>query len=85
MSLTGSQLHHLAEAIRRGYTRDELHRLVRICLDEDFDALVADKAYATQVFELVEWANRRGRALGLLRCANVIAVLQLREGADFQR
>lgn len=69
MSLTGSQLHRLAEAIRHGYTRDELRRLVRICLDEDFDALVADKPYATQVFELVEWANRRGAALDLLRCA----------------
>lgn len=26
-------------------------------MDEDFDALVAEKAYAAQVFELVEWAT----------------------------
>lgn len=69
MPLTGSQLQRLAEAIQSGYTRDELHRLVRICLEEDFDALVSNKAYATQVFELVEWASRQGRTGNLLRCA----------------
>ena len=69
MTLTGPQIERITEAIRRAYSRDELRRAVLVCMDEDFDSLVSEKAYAAQVFELVAWANRQSRAVDLLRCA----------------
>lgn len=68
MSLAGPQIDRIAEAIRQAYTRDELRRVVKVCLDEDLDALVPDKAFSDQVFLLVEWANRKDRALELVWC-----------------
>lgn len=69
MTLTGSQIERIAEAIQNAYSRDELRRVVLACMDKEFDGLVADKAYAAQVFDLVQWANRQSRAMDLLYCA----------------
>ncbi len=69
MSLSGSQLERVTQALRSAYTRDELRAVLRVCMEEDFDDLVADKAFAAQVFDLVRWAERYGRVEQLVRCA----------------
>jgi formylglycine-generating enzyme required for sulfatase activity len=71
MTLTGAQLGRIHEVLLAAYSRDELLRLVRVRMDGvDFTHHVtAEKAFADQVFEFIEWANRQERALELLRCA----------------
>ena len=68
--LTGTQLDRIHRVLLAAYNRDELRRMVMVCMDADFDALVPDKAFSAQVFELVQWANRQGRVLELVQCAH---------------
>jgi formylglycine-generating enzyme required for sulfatase activity len=68
MSVTGPQLDRITEAILAAYSRDELRRVLHMCMDIDFDAIAPDKGFAVQVYELAQWANRRDRALELLEC-----------------
>jgi len=69
MPLTGPQMEQVANAITDAYTRAELKRVVRVCMGENFDALVSDGPFSQQVFELVDWANRKNRAAELIACA----------------
>jgi hypothetical protein len=55
-----SDLGRMQRAIQRAYSRAELRVLVHACLHEDFDALVADKTYAEQIYDLLLWCDRRG-------------------------
>ncbi len=68
MPYTGSQIARITDTVLAAYTCDEVRRAVRTCLDWDFDALVADKAFEIQVDELVRWADRDYKALDLVRC-----------------
>ena len=64
----GSQSERLHSAILAAFNREELRRIMRTCMDENFDHLVADKAFQDQVFELIEWASSRQRLPVLVRC-----------------
>lgn len=64
----GALLARLAEAIQGAYDRDELRRALRLGMNETLDALVADRSFQHQVFELIEWAERRGRLEELVAC-----------------
>ena len=52
----------------RGFTRDELRRVVALCLHESFDAVASDKPVDDQAFEIVQWAVRKGRLQALADC-----------------
>lgn len=68
MSHSGNDLAQIQQAILAGYTRNELHHVLRTCMDEQFDNLVAGAEFSTQVFLLVEWAERRGYLSTLVGC-----------------
>jgi len=70
MTLTGAQLSRIHKAILDAYDRDELRQMILTCMNENFSRHVSpEKRFSAQVFEFVEWANRQGRVLELLRCA----------------
>ncbi|MFO7631049.1 MAG: effector-associated domain EAD1-containing protein, partial [Caldilinea sp.] len=62
MTLTGSQISHLLEALLAAYPRlDDLRMMVRVELDENLDAIAGGGALRGVTFSLIEWANRSGR------------------------
>lgn len=67
--LSGSQVQRIKEAIVGGYDLDELRSMVRTHLDESLSHLVGGGPLDTQVFALIEWAERTGRVLELVRAA----------------
>jgi hypothetical protein len=71
MPLTGSQIGRIQNALLAAFDRNELRRVLRVCLEVSLDAVTSDKlSYRALVFELVEWADRAGRVLELLNCAH---------------
>jgi hypothetical protein len=70
MPLTGSQLNRIHHAVLGAYTRDELKRTLRICMDASFDEYAPEKGFADQVWALLEWAVRQDRVKDLVRCAH---------------
>lgn len=69
MRLTGVQVKLLQDALLDAYDRDTLRQMLRICLDLDYDSLVSDGAFANQVYELIQWAERHSRTSDLIECA----------------
>ena len=69
MSLTGSQIGRIHAALVSAYGRDEFRRVVKVCMDVDFDAIAPEKGFSDQVFHLVRWADQQGRSLELVKCA----------------
>ena len=53
MSIPGHLYQDLHAALLAAFTRDELSRLVRTRLDENFEALTADKNLSAQVDEVL--------------------------------
>ncbi|MFN8465487.1 MAG: effector-associated domain EAD1-containing protein [Caldilineaceae bacterium] len=70
MPLSGSQLDQIHRAIVTAYTRDELRRVVRVCMDLSYDDYAPDKGFADQLWALIEWAVRQDRVKDLIRCAH---------------
>ncbi len=68
MSHSGNDLVQIQQAILAGYTRSELRVVLRSCMDENLDALVSATDFSDQVFQLVEWAERRGCLSVLVGC-----------------
>jgi len=69
MELTGPEIAQVTDAILAAYSREELRILLLTCMDEDLDSLVQPNALKIEVFHLVEWANRTGRVVELIRHA----------------
>lgn len=60
--LTGAEYQELQKALLSAFrSNDELTRLVRFHLGENLAAIVAPGALASVVFELIQWAESRGR------------------------
>jgi len=71
MLLEGSQLSRITDALLAAYTYDELRRMLKELMNVDFSHLTAaEKTFAAQVFELVEWFDRQGRLVDLVRNAH---------------
>jgi formylglycine-generating enzyme required for sulfatase activity len=64
----GKLLARTLTAIQGAYSRDELRRALRLGMNENLDALVADKPFGDQVFQLLDWAERRNRLKELVAC-----------------
>lgn len=69
MALSGSQIGRIHGTICTAYSRSELRRAVKICMDVDFDAITPDSTFEDQVFHLVRWADTQGRTPEFVRCA----------------
>src|SRR5437764_12834697 len=68
MALNGQQLEMLMRAILSGFNASDLEQLVRFELNERLDSLVAtNNAFMNVVFNLIEWAENRGRTEELIR------------------
>jgi hypothetical protein len=68
MTLNGQQLLKLQNAILSGFNASDLEQLVRFELNERLDSLVATHgAFTNVVFELIQWAETRGRTAELIR------------------
>jgi hypothetical protein len=62
MKLSGAQYQELQQAFLSAFrSNDELTRMVRFHLGESLAAIVAPGALAAVVFELIQWAESRGR------------------------
>lgn len=68
MSVARPLLQRAHSAILASISRDELRRILAFSFGQDFDTLVAQTAYADQVFELLRRSERSGNLLPLLRC-----------------
>lgn len=69
MKLSGEQVKLLQDSLLEAYDRDSLRRMMRICMEADFDDLVPNAAFTHQVYALIEWAEKRGHLQDLIRCA----------------
>jgi eukaryotic-like serine/threonine-protein kinase len=69
MRLTSPQIERIQQTIGHAYNREEFRRALRLCMDESFDYHVPDKAFADQLWALIEWADRQGLVMDLVRCA----------------
>ncbi|HAJ38786.1 MAG TPA: hypothetical protein DCL15_24225 [Chloroflexi bacterium] len=67
MTLTGSQIAQLLDALLAAYPRrDNLRMLVRVELDENLDAIAGGDTLRAVAFSLIEWAQRTGRTADLI-------------------
>jgi hypothetical protein len=65
MALTLSQRRQLQAALLAAFSLDELRRLVRFVLDVDLEAISAGDL-EQRVFEVVDYAEQRGRVADLV-------------------
>jgi len=61
MELDGQIVEELQKAILGAFTAPELTRLVRTDLNENLDAISNSNNFTEVVFDLITWADRRGR------------------------
>lgn len=67
MTLAGSQIAQLLEALLAAYPRrDDLRMLVRVELNENLDAIAGGDTLRAVAFSLIEWAQRTGRTAELI-------------------
>ena len=66
MSLTGLQSQQLQSALLAAFDEDGLRRLITFELGEDLDVLVGKGPLNQRVFDLVAWAEKRGKVQALL-------------------
>jgi small GTP-binding protein len=69
MSLSGSQIKILMDALLSAFDFDSLRMVVRFHLDEDLDRIVAGNNFREVVFNLITWAERTDRVEELVRGA----------------
>lgn len=69
-TLTGSQVKQIQVAIMAGYDPDSLRSMVRIYLDRNLHEIVSGDNFDRQVVTLIEWFERRGQMLDLVRAAH---------------
>jgi hypothetical protein len=74
-NISGPDLGRLQDAMLDQFSEDELRQLVRTGLDKNYEAVAGGPNYAARVFDLLDWARRRG-LLGKL----VVAAAQARPG-----
>jgi hypothetical protein len=67
--LRGAQLQAALKAFTAAFDRQSLKKMLSIRLNENLDAIVAEDSLETQVYELLEWARRRGLMTELLQAA----------------
>lgn len=67
--LTGRQHRQLSDALLNAFSGSELQQLVRVGLEENLNAIAGGSNLSETVFNLIEWAERRGRTAALLRAA----------------
>ena len=67
MKLAGSQIAQLLDALLDAYPRrDDLRIMMRVELDENFDAIAGGDTLRAAAFSLIEWAQRTGRTEELI-------------------
>ena len=67
MKLAGSQIAQLLDALLDAYSRrDDLRIMMRVELDENFDAIAGGDTLRAAAFSLIEWAQRTGRTEELI-------------------
>jgi hypothetical protein len=59
-NISGPDLGRLQEAVLDQFSEDELKQLVRTGLDKNYEAVAGGSNYAARVFDLLDWARRRG-------------------------
>jgi hypothetical protein len=67
MPLTGDQARQLHDAILSAFSRSDLEQLIRHELNEGLDAIAGSGPLSEVVFELILWADQRGRTEELIR------------------
>src|SRR5262249_48070750 len=67
MPLNGDQAQKLHDAIVDHFDRPGLERLVRFGLNERLDRISSDGPLDTVVFNLIQWADQRGRMTDLIQ------------------
>ena len=66
MALTASQLDQLHRTLLEAFTRDEMRRLLRVCIGVNFDHVItSNKPFVDQVWDLAVLADQQGRAIEL--------------------
>jgi len=70
MNLTGEQTEQLQNAFLNTYNRGDLEQFVSFKLNEQLDSITHGGDMRQTVFELIEWAKRRGRLADLIQAAN---------------
>lgn len=69
MRFSGSQVEKIHGAILDGYNHSGLAQALRFKLNVDFEQIVTVAPFSEQVFELIAWAERQGRAEELVAAA----------------
>ena len=69
MNITGEQYRRLQQALLSAFNRSELEELLMFRLNESLDAIVGASDLTSTVFQLIRWAQARGRLSELIAAA----------------
>ena len=70
MALGSKEFQEIQAALLDGYgDLFDLRQMVRFGLDDSLDAIAGGRNLTEQIFNLIEWADRKGRVLDLVRSA----------------
>ncbi len=70
MALSGKEFKQIQSALEDGYREQfDLRQMVRFGLDESLDGIAAGRTVTERIFSLIDWADRTGRTLDLIRSA----------------
>ncbi|MEZ4710850.1 MAG: toll/interleukin-1 receptor domain-containing protein [Caldilineaceae bacterium] len=70
MKLSGAEYKQLQEALLAAFpTQDELEEMVSLELEENLNAIAGGRNLRAVVFNLIQWAEARGRTQELIDCA----------------
>lgn len=69
MALSPEKFKEIEDALRQAYNEAELRRMVRLGFDENLDNIAGGRNLSELRFNLIDWAERTGRELDLVRCA----------------
>ena len=69
MKLTGKQLKQLHDALLGAFSLADLQQMVTFELNENLDAIAGGGNLSQTVFNLIQWAERRGRMVDLVQGA----------------
>jgi hypothetical protein len=64
--LTGKQFGVFQTALLGAFTRESLANMVRVYLDTNLDAVAGGSNFSTEVFSLIDWAQRTGHLDALI-------------------
>ncbi len=70
MTLSGEDFKKLLDAMLQAYNKSDLRQMVKFNLDKDLDEIIGGVTGAEIIFNLIQWAEARGKLEDLLNAVS---------------